>query len=477
MVSNSGPTSKLCQWVCSTSYEDLPAAVREETVTILYDQVGGMIASAILPACRPVVDLVAQLGGARECTIVGHPVRTSVTDAALANGSIGHGDEVDSTGQQGTGHFAATTVPTALTMGQYVGASGKEFVRALALGSEVAARFHSVLARYGTRNQFAASVGGAMGAAVSVGLLLGLDADGMENTLGLTASGACGLSSHHLDETHQIKSLNHGRAAQAAVLSGLLARQGFHGPTEIMTIENGFFDAFLGLPGAGHDVMEGLGENYMIHGVAYKRYPVGGPDQTPLYAFLQLIRAHEIGADDIEQIEVSVSRSAFQTVMTNRHPSVYMQTVLSLAAVYGDITFAHIHDPSYREDPRFKAFQDRARIFIVPRPQPATMGERLEMGLTVQTRGGERLSQELRFPLVSEAELQQKFHDLVGTRLGSDRVAELEQKLRLVETAGDVASLVGELEVDYQSRVIGFPAPRRTEESSPEGRTATFESC
>ena len=34
----------------STSYEDLPAAVREETVTILYDQVGGMIASAILLA-------------------------------------------------------------------------------------------------------------------------------------------------------------------------------------------------------------------------------------------------------------------------------------------------------------------------------------------------------------------------------------------------------------------------------------------
>jgi 2-methylcitrate dehydratase PrpD len=449
MASGNGPTSKLCQWVCSTRYEDLPAGVREETVTLLYDQVGGMIASATLPSCQPVVDLVAQLGGAKECTIVGHPVRASVTDAALANGAIGHGDEVDSTGQQGTGHYAATVVPAALTVGQYAGASGREFVRALALGSEAAARFHSVLGHYGTRNQFVASVGGAMGAAVTAGLLLGLDAAGMENALGLAASGACGLSSHHLDETHQIKSLNHGRAAQAGVLSALLARQGFHGPPEVLTIENGFFDAFLGLPAAGHDVVAGLGEEYLMRQVAYKRYPVGGPDQTPLYAFLQLLKAHAIGADDIEQIEVSVSRSAFQTVMTNRHPSVHMETVLSLAAVYGDITFAHIHDPRYREAPRFKAFRDRARIFIIPRPQSATMGERLEMGITVRTRGGEALRQDLRYPLVNEQELQQKFRDLAGTRLGSDRVADLEQKLKAVETAGSVAPLIQELEVDY----------------------------
>src|SRR5918999_1397073 len=180
MAASAGPTSKLCQWINSTRYEAIPEEVRKETVTLLYDQVGCMIASATLPSCQPVVDLVRKLGGSRECSIVGHPVRTSITNAALANGTIGHGDEVDSTGQQGTGHYAATTVPATLTAGQYVGASGKEFIRALTLGSEVAARFQSVLGHYGTRNQFVASVGGAMGAAVSAGVLLGLDTTQME---------------------------------------------------------------------------------------------------------------------------------------------------------------------------------------------------------------------------------------------------------------------------------------------------------
>src|SRR5918999_5021757 len=229
MTANSGPTTTLCHWVCSTHYEDLPAPVRQESTTLLYDQVGCMIASATLPSCQPVVEVVRRLSPPGACSIVGHPVRTSVTQAALANGTIGHGDEVDSTGQQGTGHYAATTVPTALSTGQYVGASGKEFIRALTLGSEVAARFQSVLGHYGTRNQFVASVGGAMGAAVSAGLLLNLDTTQMENALGLAASGACGLSSHHLDETHQIKSLNHGRAFEAGYLSAMLVPAGYEG--------------------------------------------------------------------------------------------------------------------------------------------------------------------------------------------------------------------------------------------------------
>jgi len=191
-----------------------------------------------------------------------------------------------------------------------------------------------------------------------------------------------------------------------------------------------------------------LGEEYLMRQVAYKRYPVGGPDQTPLYAFLQLMKSNELAADDIEQIEVSVSRSAFHTVKTNHHPSVHMETVLTLAAVYGEITFNHIHDPSYLEDPRCQAFQERARIMIIPRAGPAAPGERLEMGITVRTRGGEVIQQDLRYPLMSEDELQDKFRALVGLRLSADRVLDLEQKLLAVEQVDNVAPLFQQLEVD-----------------------------
>jgi len=449
MTDGAGPSSTLCRWVCSTRYEDLPPEVRKETVTVLYDQVGCMIACATLPSCQPVVNLVRKLDSRGNCSIVGHPVQTSVTNAALANGTIGHGDEVDSTGLHGTGHFAAAIIPTALSMGQHVGTSGKEFCRAITLGSEVGGRFESILGHYDKRSQFGATVGHTMGAAVTAGLLLGLNADQMEHTLGLAAGGACGLNSHHHEELHQIKALEFGRAAEAGVLSAMLAQEGFHGPREPLTIEDGFFDAFLGLPSAGHEMVDGLGEKFLMRQIAYKRYSVGGPDQTPLYALLQLIKTNGLTADDIEQIEVWVTGNAFRSVTNDKHPSVHMETVLCLAAVHGELTFSHVHDPRYLEDHRVKAFRERARIFIIPRPGPGTRGQRMETNVTVRTRNGKTLRQELRFPLMSETEIQQKFRDLAGLRLDSRQIENLESRLKAIETERNVAPLIKELEIPY----------------------------
>jgi hypothetical protein len=116
--------------------------------------------------------------------------------------------------------------------------------------------------------------------------------------------------------------------------------------------------------------------------------------------------------------------------------------------VYGEITFQHIHDPSYREDPRVQAFLDRTRIFILPQPKPASMGQRLDMGLTVRTRSGAARRQELRYPLMTVAEIEQKFRDLVGVRLESRRVVDLDRKLKAIESVGNVAPLIRALELD-----------------------------
>jgi 2-methylcitrate dehydratase PrpD len=72
MASITSPTATLCHWVCSTQYGDLPAEVCQETRTLLYDQVGCMIASATLPSCQPVVALVRRLSPPGACSIVGH---------------------------------------------------------------------------------------------------------------------------------------------------------------------------------------------------------------------------------------------------------------------------------------------------------------------------------------------------------------------------------------------------------------------
>ena len=269
---------------------------------------------------------------------MGHPVKNTVTYAALANGTIGHGDEVDATGQQGTGHFAPVMVATAISVGQYAKVSGKELIRALVLGSEVSARINSVMAEVfdHPRRHFGDCVGTIIGAAVLAGVLLKLNAAQMENAMALAASQASGLKAVYYDPTHHSKSLQCGIACQGGVVAALLSQRGFHGAPGILTVEHGFFDAFTGYASLGNQVVNDLGKTYLMSQIAYKRFPVGGPDQTPLYIFLQILKQHGLTADDIDQVEVTLSRGAFLTVATLKHPSVHMPTVLSLAAVFGE---------------------------------------------------------------------------------------------------------------------------------------------
>ncbi len=284
-----------------------------------------------------------------------------------------------------------------------------------------------------------------MGAAVIAGLLLNLNAEQMEHALALAANQASGLSSIFQDPTHQSKSLQKGIAAQGGVVAALLAQRGFHGPPEILTIEHGFFDAFTGYASFGNRVVDNLGDVYLVHQIAYKRLPVGGPDQTPLYAFLELLKSRKLTADDIEQVEVTMSRTAFTVVTTLKHPSVHMPTILSLAAVFGEVTFQHIHEARYYEDPRVEAFKER--IKSLPNPGRDTMGSRLEVKVLVHTHSGEVLSQQLRYPLMNEEELQQKFRTLVGLRVNTKKVLDLESKLKGIEAVDNVAPLISELEL------------------------------
>jgi 2-methylcitrate dehydratase PrpD len=441
-MTSSGPTAAVCDWVCSTRYEDIPEDVRSEALKILYDEVGAMIAGSTLDSCKPIVDMVKKLGGTAECTIVGHPLRAPLLNAVLANGAIGHADEVDPTSVHGAGHFAATMVPTALTVGQYVKAPGQTFIRAFILGAEIAARMQSALNSHEMRAGFYYSAGAALGAAATAGLLLGLDADRMEHALGAAAMGCAPLMSLHHEDLHQTKALAYsGRTARAGVESALLAQNDFHSPREILTTDSGFFDAFTGNREIGHEVAADLGRKYLMKDLLYKRYSVGGPNLAPLHALLELMKGHKLTGEHIEQIEVT-GAGGRQVGLNDRHPSIHTETVLGLAACYGEYTFQHAHDLSYCNSPRYLDFMKKTKVIIVPRKGPSVRAHRLEAKMTVHARDGRVIEQAVNYPLMTQAELEHKFHALVSARLGAARTHELDRKLKGIADAADVASLV-----------------------------------
>ena len=447
-MSSKGPTARICDWACATRYEDIPEETRAEALKVIYDEVGAMIAGSTLESCKPIVDMVRKLGGTGDCTVVGHSFRAPLLNAVLANGSIGHADEVDPTSVHGAGHFAATMVPTALTMGQYVGATGPVFMRAFVLGAEIAARMQSTVnAHDEARPEFYYSAGAALGAAITAGLLLDLDADRMEHALGTAAMGCMPLMSLHDEELHQTKALAYsGRTARAGVESALLAQHDFHAPREILTTENGFFHAFVGNREAGHEVAADLGKKYLMKDLLFKRYSVGGPNLAPLYAYLQLLERHRFASDDIVEIEVT-SAGGKSVGLTDHHPSIHTETVLSLAACYGEFTFQHAHDLAYCKDQRYLDFRKRTRVKIVPRTGPSLRAHRLQADMTVRTRGGGVFQLAVDYPLMTQADLERKFFELAGMRMDKARIMDLDRKLKGVEQMDNVAKLVEALEI------------------------------
>jgi hypothetical protein len=73
----------------------------------------------------------------------------------------------------------------------------------------------------------------------------------------------------------------------------------------------------------------------------------------------------------------------------------------------------------------------------------------METAITVRARGGRTWSQELRYPPLTSAEIEQKFRTLAGTRLASAPAMELQRKLNAVESIANVAPLIRELEIPY----------------------------
>src|ERR1051326_4650158 len=117
-------TAGLAEWLCAQRWQDIPAPAREKAIDVVYDSVGAMVACSQLPEVVALVKFLRRMGGAAECTMIGHAGETSVVNAAMANGGMAHGDEADPVHLKSVGgHVAAGPVPTALTVGQWTGAS------------------------------------------------------------------------------------------------------------------------------------------------------------------------------------------------------------------------------------------------------------------------------------------------------------------------------------------------------------------
>lgn len=301
--------TRIADSLVSTTWNDLSPAARSEAVRAITWYLGIALEAVVEPGQAPLVRYVMAQGGRPEATIVGFGERTTAELAGLVNGRAGkaweHEDKfwVDETIGFGVG---CCVVPAALAAAEARGAvSGRELATAVALGIDLEARLIRPLGLGFVMGQTAANatfVLGNYGAAAAAGKVLGLDASGFLDALGLVHCQSCG--NYEGQAEGRGVSLQGGFAVRNGVSAARLAAAGLPGPRASITGPAGLYAVHY--PASTIDfgaIVEGLGRDFLGARLGYKGYPCGVVAHPAIDAVLAA--RPEVGAAAIRAIEVS----------------------------------------------------------------------------------------------------------------------------------------------------------------------------
>jgi 2-methylcitrate dehydratase PrpD len=309
-----GLTEEVVSFVYRTRYRDIPPEVVRLARGFILDGLGVIVAGSTEKGSRILHNYIRQMGGNAEATVIGPRFAAPAPKAALANGASGHAMDYDdtqlSTSKEGVyGLLTHPTIPVlsaVLAVGEKDRISGQEMLHAYILGVEVECRIADAInpRHYQAGFHSTATIGG-LGAAMAVGKLLGLREEPLARTLGLAASMASGLRENFGTMT---KPLHAGRAAENGVTAAQLAERGFTSAVNIIEAKRGLFNAMAG-GGDESKILGRLGNPYFMQepGISIKPYPSGSLSHPAQDVILELVRKHDLHAEQIDTVEVGTN--------------------------------------------------------------------------------------------------------------------------------------------------------------------------
>ena len=298
---------QLGEFVSQISVDNLPAEVIAKAKSCLlyglgiamaaHDSRQGQIADAALTESE-----ILPQGGS---TTILSGKKTTPGAAAFANGVL-----FQSRGQSdayGTmAHFGPAVIPAVLALAEISDHSGREILPALVAGYEVAgalARDHIRLTvERGWRGSPTYDVTAAAAASAK---LMGLDAERTTNAIGFGAGFSFGNVECNIARSMETQ-FQLGLSARNGLLCSAIAKQqGRAAPTAIEG-KAGFLNLFAGTTEFAPKVSAGLGKEFEILKVTFKRYPTSMIAQSPTFIAARLARKEKIAAASIEEIVVEL---------------------------------------------------------------------------------------------------------------------------------------------------------------------------
>src|ERR1043166_7465543 len=299
---------RLARFSTRASYDDLSEAAREQLKIRVLDSVACAIGALDGEPVRLVRAQVEEFDGSGPCSLVGGgsaaPDRAAFYNSAL----VRYLDFNDSYLANGETCHPSDNLGAVLAAAEYAGASGRDFLAALALAYQVQCRLSDVAP---VRDAgFDHVTQGAYAVAAGVSRALALDAAHTANAIAIAGTAFNALRVTRTGRLSHWKGLAYPNVAGAVTRTTFLARRGVTGPLEVFEGEKGFMDAV-----AGYFELNWETENLeRVTQTVLKKYNAEIHSQSVLETVLELRSSEHLGGADVERVDVEVFDVAYRII-------------------------------------------------------------------------------------------------------------------------------------------------------------------
>jgi len=302
-------TRGIASFVSRLRYELVPAEVKDRIKLLILDSLGCGIYGSLPEHSKILINMLNKFDSTNTCGVWGTKHRLSAPHAALANGSMIQGFELDD-------HIGCGALSTLIALAESrPGMSGETFLTAAIAAYEIYPRISMCMGQeYATQGWHSGSLV-CFPAAVAAASALGLSEEKTVHALGIAGTQASGLMAAQFGA--MVKRMHAGRGAQSGLYGALLAEAGFTGIVNLFESEyGGFCTTFTRSVDRFNfaELTKGLGRDFQTMRVSLKFYSCAKSIHTALDAIRQIRSRRPFAAEDVKRIVVHATHQVVKHV-------------------------------------------------------------------------------------------------------------------------------------------------------------------
>lgn len=291
---------QIAEFVAETGFDDIPDVTVTFVKHLSSKIIAAMLTGSTTSAGLKSADYVKAKQGPEEAGVIGAGFHCGLEDAVFVNGITAHAAELEDD-QFPSATSDITVFPVIFPMAHKFGLTGKEVITASAMGLEIMNRVGMFPLSF--KGYTDLPFYGVIGATITAGKGLGLNAQQLKQAMGIAMGRASGFIVNFGSDAHYIESAG---ACKDGLMAALFAQKGMTGNPNF---EKWLLDLYAGQE---HEIdtqrtVQGLGgPDWRVHEIWIKKYPCCFLTHRHIDMMLEILAEKKMNYEEIEGVEIDV---------------------------------------------------------------------------------------------------------------------------------------------------------------------------